>query len=595
MKPLRVGVWIAISLIVLMSSACIFGNVTITILQTSDVHNHASGYGPALDYTPMDTTDKDTVLGGYSRLAAIINKIRKEQASKHIPVLLFDSGDFFMGTVYDLTASNPIALKFFSMMGYDAITPGNHEFDWSPSGLALLLSNGVAGGFKVPVVASNMIVPEGNVLQGLVNTGVIVNKKVIEFPYGGKVGILGLMGNDSDTKAPVAAPVTFNHDYAAIQQQVDDLKTNDCAQMVIVLSHGGAEKDGTGEDADLAANVNGIDVICSGHFHTATQDAIVKGPSNTIIFSPGEYGEYLSRLDVTYNIFLRKVVDYKFTLIPVDDKVKGDPTIQAMVDQYNAGINAQLSAANLPSMKDPISSTTFALEKASLTVTGIGSLAADSLRAVANQLKALNDGNPYQIGVVASGVIRDDIYPGKTGAVTFSDVYNMLPLGISPNDQSVPGYPLMSVYATGLDVYTICEVGLSLSQMMGSDYYLNFSGLKIDYDPLQAATFSGVQAVYVHDPADTFCAGPTTLIDPYDPSTLYHIVVDLYALQMLNVVNSYGFSITPLDVSFIDRDPATGVQEIKEWMAPLNFLPALGGSIPAAVYGPGGIAMGRVY
>ena len=595
MKPLRVGVWIAISLIVLMSSACIFGNVTITILQTSDVHNHASGYGPALDYTPMDTTDKDTVLGGYSRLAAIINKIRKEQASKHIPVLLFDSGDFFMGTVYDLTASNPIALKFFSMMGYDAITPGNHEFDWSPSGLALLLSNGVAGGFKVPVVASNMIVPEGNVLQGLVNTGVIVNKKVIEFPYGGKVGILGLMGNDSDTKAPVAAPVTFNHDYAAIQQQVDDLKTNDCAQMVIVLSHGGAEKDGTGEDADLAANVNGIDVICSGHFHTATQDAIVKGPSNTIIFSPGEYGEYLSRLDVTYNIFLRKVVDYKFTLIPVDDKVKGDPTIQAMVDQYNAGINAQLSAANLPSMKDPVSSTTFALEKASLTVTGIGSLAADSLRAVANQLKALNDGNPYQIGVVASGVIRDDIYPGKTGAVTFSDVYNMLPLGISPNDQSVPGYPLMSVYATGLDVYTICEVGLSLSQMMGSDYYLNFSGLKIDYDPLQAATFSGVQAVYVHDPADTFCAGPTTLIDPYDPSTLYHIVVDLYALQMLNVVNSYGFSITPLDVSFIDRDPATGVQEIKEWMAPLNFLPALGGSIPAAVYGPGGIAMGRVY
>jgi 2',3'-cyclic-nucleotide 2'-phosphodiesterase (5'-nucleotidase family) len=582
-------------LIVLMSSACILGNVTITILQTSDVHNHASGYGPSLDYTPMDTTDKDTVLGGYSRLAAIINKIRKEQASRQIPVLLFDSGDFFMGTVYDLSASDPIALKFFSKMGYDAITPGNHEFDWSPSGLALLLTNGVKGGFKVPVVASNMIVPDGNVLQGLVNTGIIVNKKVIEFPYGGKVGILGLMGKDSDVKAPVAKPVTFNHDYATIQQQVKDLRTKDCAQMVIVLSHGGIEQDGTGEDADLATNVNGIDVICSGHFHTATQNAFVKGKSNTIIFSPGEYGEYLSRLDVTYNIFLRKVIDYKFTLIPVDDTVKGDPAVQAMVDQYNAGINAQLNSAMLPSLKDPISSTTFALEKASLKVTGIGSLAADSLRAVANKLSALNDGNPYQIGVVASGVIRDDIYPGKTGAITFSDVYNMLPLGISPNDQSIPGYPLMSVYATGRDIYTICEVGLSLSQMIGSDYYLNFSGLKIDYDPLQALTFKGVQAVYLYNPADTFCMGSPSLIDPTDPATLYHIVVDLYALQMLYVVNSYGFSITPLNVSFIDRDPASGVQELKEWMAPLNFLPALGGSIPAAVYGPNGVAMGRVY
>lgn len=595
MKPLRVCVWVGISLIVLMSSACILGNVTITILQTSDVHNHASGYGPSLDYTPMDTTDKDTVLGGYSRLAAIINKIRKEQASRQIPVLLFDSGDFFMGTVYDLSASDPIALKFFSKMGYDAITPGNHEFDWSPSGLALLLTNGVKGGFKVPVVASNMIVPDGNVLQGLVNTGIIVNKKVIEFPYGGKVGILGLMGKDSDVKAPVAKPVTFNHDYATIQQQVKDLRTKDCAQMVIVLSHGGIEQDGTGEDADLATNVNGIDVICSGHFHTATQNAFVKGKSNTIIFSPGEYGEYLSRLDVTYNIFLRKVIDYKFTLIPVDDTVKGDPAVQAMVDQYNAGINAQLNSAMLPSLKDPISSTTFALEKASLKVTGIGSLAADSLRAVANKLSALNDGNPYQIGVVASGVIRDDIYPGKTGAITFSDVYNMLPLGISPNDQSIPGYPLMSVYATGRDIYTICEVGLSLSQMIGSDYYLNFSGLKIDYDPLQALTFKGVQAVYLYNPADTFCMGSPSLIDPTDPATLYHIVVDLYALQMLYVVNSYGFSITPLNVSFIDRDPASGVQELKEWMAPLNFLPALGGSIPAAVYGPNGVAMGRVY
>jgi 5'-nucleotidase / UDP-sugar diphosphatase len=595
MKTLRVSVWVGISLIVLMSSACIFGNVTVTILQTSDVHNHASGYGPSLDYTPMDTTDKDTVLGGYSRLAAVINKIRKEQAPKQIPVLLFDSGDFFMGTVYDLTASDPIALKFFSTMAYDAITPGNHEFEWSPSGLALLLANGVKGGFKVPVVASNMIVPNGNVLQGLVNAGVIVNKKVIEFPYGGKVGILGLMGKDSDTKAPVAKPVTFNHDYAAIQQQVNDLRTKDCAQMVIVLSHGGVEQDGTGEDADLAANVNGIDVICSGHFHTATQNAFVKGKSDTIIFSPGEYGEYLSRLDVTYNIFLRKVVDYKFTLIPVDDKVKGDPAVQAMVDQYNAGINAQLNAASLPSLEDPISSTAFALEKASLKVTGIGSLAADSLRAVANKLKALNDGNPYQIGVVASGVIRDDIYPGKTGAITFSDVYNMLPLGISPNDQSIPGYPLMSVYATGLDIYAICEVGLSLSRMMGSDYYLNFSGLKIDYDPLQATSFSGVQAVYVYNPADTFCLGSPSLIDPTDETTLYHIVVDLYALQMLYVVNSYGFSITPLNVSYIDRGPASGVQELKEWMAPLNFLPALGGSIPAAVYGPNGAAMGRVY
>ena len=301
---------------------------------------------------------------------------------------------------------------------------------------------------------------------------------------------------------------------------------------------------------------------------------------------------------MTYNIFTRKLVDYEFTLIPVDDSVEGDPQIQAVVDAYNAQIGAALST----DLDAPITTTSFALEKSSFQVTGIGSLAADSLRAVANGLLPLNMTTegviaPFDIGVVASGVIRDDIYPGKTGIVTFSDVYNMLPLGISPDDPSVPGYPLMSVYASGEDVYTICEVALSFAPVIGSDYYLNFSGISIDYDPAGATTFQGVQGVYLHDPADIFCTESADFINPYDPDRLYRIVVDLYALQMLYIVNNYiaPNSIDPINPLPIDRDPATGVQDLKEWMAPVKFLPQLEGGIPAAIYGPSGSVMGRVY
>lgn len=600
---MRKGKWIVLTgtlLLILMTSACWFGNVTVTILQTSDVHHHASGYGPFLDYTPL-TPDDDGIRGGYARLAALINGIREEQKKKCIPTLVFDSGDFLMGTVYDLTASDPIALKFFQTVKYDAVTLGNHEFDWSPSGLAMLLSNAVASGFTVPVVATNMVIPEGNVLQGLKDAGVIVGTKVMKHSSGIKVGIIGLMGPDADSKAPVADPVTFNHDYAFIQQQVDYLRKKQKVDVVIALSHSGVENSGTGDDADLAANVTGIDIIASGHYHTATGQPLVVGPSKTLIFSPGEYGEYLSRLDVTYNIFTRKLVDYEFTLIPVDDGVEGSAQIQSMVDTYDAGITAALNSAGLPALDDPITTTGFALESAPFSVTGIGSLAADSLRAVANALLALNADTspptPFTVGVVASGVIRDNIYPGKTGVVTFSDVYNMLPLGISPYDPSIPGYPLMSVYASGEDIYTICEVSLSLAPLMGSDYYLNFSGLSIDYDPAGALLFQGVQDVGVFAPGDFLCTGPTT---PVDPDGTYRIVVDLYALQMLYIVNNYlgtyGIPpIEPLNPSRIDRSPAAGVQELKEWMAPLNFLPTLGSTIPAGIYGPGGLAMGRVY
>ena len=575
-----------------------------TILQTSDVHDHASGYGPFIDYTPYILND-DGVRGGFARLATLIREVREGQAAAGVPTLLFDSGDFNMGTAYDLTADNPINLQFIQAMGYDAITLGNHEFDWGPQGLAMLLGNGLAHGFSVAIVASNMA-SNGSALD-LLPSGTIVNKKIITLQNGIKVGLLGLMGPDADEKAPVASPVAFDHDYAFIQDLVDDLRNDDGVDLVVVLSHGGVETDGTGDDANLARNVSGIDIIASGHYHTATHSAIVTGPSNTIIFSPGQYGEYLSRLDASYSPDLDRVVGFDLNLLDVNDTVLGNPAIQEMVEGYNVAINTTLAEAGLPQLSDPITTTSFDLKLSPFQVTGLGSLCADAVRNVANAVAPFNyPDSAIDISVVASGVIRDPLLKGNTGVISFMDTYDSLPLGISPYQTSPPGYPLMHAYLNGMEVYTMCEVGLSLSQMIGTDYYLNFSGLKIDYDPSQAMTFHGVQAVYLYSPDDPFCTDTPTLINPYDPDKLYHVAVDLYALQMLNVVTSYGFpllpkkadgtQLTPADyINYrIDATPDPGVIELKEWMALLNYLPTLGGAIPAAIYGPGGAVMGRI-
>jgi len=575
-----------------------------TILQTSDVHNHASGYGPFIDYTPLTLGD-DGIRGGFARLATLIGMVRQEQAAAGVPTLLFDSGDFFMGTAYDLTADNPIILQFFKAMGYDAVTLGNHEFDWGAQGLALLMGNGLANGFSVPILASNMN-SNGSALDYL-PSGTIIDKKITTLPNGIKIGLLGLVGPDSDEKAPAAYPVTFNHNIEFIQNCVNDLRNNDEVDLVVVLSHGGVENNGSGDDADLAEKVSGIDIIASGHFHTATHEAIVSGGSNTIIFSPGEYGEFLSRLDVIYSPDLDRVVGFEMNLLEADDTVPGNPAVQAMVESYHAGINASLTAAGLPQLGDPISSTSFDLELSAFQVTGLGSLCADAVRNVANAVAPFNfPGSPIEIGIVPSGVIRDPILAGNTGMISFMDTYNALPLGISPYQTVPPGYPLMHAYLNGTEIYTICEIGLSLSRMIGSDYYLNFSGIKIDYDPSKAMNFQGVQAVYLYSPDDPLCTGTPTMINPFDPDRLYHIAVDFYALQMLNVVTGYGFplvpkkadgtALTPGDYAYyrIDATPAPGVTELKEWMALLNYLPGFVGGIPDVIYGPSGAVMGRV-
>jgi len=588
--------------------------LTFTLLQTSDLHNHAGGYGPSSDYTPGNNSDNDSVLGGFTRIASLIASVRKENEEKDIPVVVVDSGDFSMGTVYDLATADPVFFKFFQMVGYDAITLGNHEFDWSYAGLSLLLSNGFTGGFNIPVIATNMFTsdasPVDDAIEAMVNSGKIVRKKILKLSNGLRIGILGIMGVNADRLAPAAAPITFNHDYSFLQGKVDDLRNNDKVNVVILLSHGGIYSDGTGDDFNLAENVTGIDIIASGHYHTATQTAFKVGPSSTRIFSPGEYGEWLSRMDITYDLDSRTVKSFDFKLLPVDDTVKNRTVFETVISGYKAAINTALSVAGL-SLDMPVSRVSEVMEIHGGKESGLGNLAADALRAIASGLAPLNDGAAYDVAIIPNGVIRDGFFPGATGTVTFTDIYNTIPLGTSPDiSQKMPGYPLMSLYITGQDLRNVCEAGLTVSRMLGSDFYLNFSGIRVDYNPAMAPYFQGVSAIYLTSGSDYFTTVKGDAIDITDNTTLYHVVVDYYALQMMNAVTNMGLTIIPRDSSGnpippqnylafrIDSDPSPGMQELKEWGALLsflkNFFPYTGNGIPQAIYGTGGAGMGRI-
>ncbi len=120
--------------------------ITFTLLQTTDVHHRAAGSGASVTYSPTDGIDSsdtdDLTTGGYARLAAKIADIRNAKENKNI--LLVDSGDFLMGTVYDLslyTKAPSTAFAFMEAIKYDAITLGNHEFDLGPEMLAGFINN----------------------------------------------------------------------------------------------------------------------------------------------------------------------------------------------------------------------------------------------------------------------------------------------------------------------------------------------------------------------------------------------------------------------------------------------------------------------
>lgn len=211
------------------------------------------------------------VTGSYARISAYVNQVR---ASAGHPVLLVDSGDWTMGTFYDLTlSSRPPALYFLDLMRYDCVTLGNHEFDYTSRGIAQILSAAQSSfGFRTPIVASNMNAGSSTDLTALTGEGkAIQNTRVQQLANGLRVGYIGLMGKSAASDAPASAPVTFTDfsaNYALIQTLVDNLRNSAGAQIVVVLSHSGTNASGTaGEDVELARRVTGIDVIASGYTH----------------------------------------------------------------------------------------------------------------------------------------------------------------------------------------------------------------------------------------------------------------------------------------------------------------------------------------
>ncbi len=624
--------------------------VSVKLIQTTDVHHRASGTGSSITYSPMDGIDSsgpggaDQTEGGYARLTTKINALRQSAKDAGLPTLLVDSGDYLMGTVYDLTlGSSPAAFYFMEFMKYDAITMGNHEFDYGPAGLAAILNNarGEDGqGFTVPIVATNMAT-DGEAgtadddLEAIIDAGVIQNTMMMTLDNGLKVGIIGLFGKNAQADVPQSAPVTFNHDFDFIQSKVDYLKNDMGVHIVIALSHSGITQPGDnpgGDDYVLAQNITGIDVIASGHEHEMTEEIVeVNG---TRIICAGYYGRSVAELDLTV-VIGTGVTDATLANHAIDDSVAGDEVMHFIVGMFDGGINSELApqlgigindviaGSGSPNLGKPVGSNE----------SGIGNLVADSLRYMLG-------GREGAIGIVANGVIRNGFAAGQQ--ITFADMYSVLPLGMSPDpaNQNITGYPLMQVYLSGAHVKNACQLAAYMiaaeddalmAQLanpvhpfhdlypallnLKSSYYLNMSGVQYMHFEAEGLYQLVPGSVKVYSGLDFKSEFPAAAIDE---DALYPCVLDIYmfmvmksdGLQML--LAGLGLPVTPvfddgtpitlanMMNARLDRDPATeGVQEIKEWMAFLQFLTAgadkggfAGNIIPEGNYGEAALASG---
>jgi hypothetical protein len=299
---------------------------------------------------------------------------------------------------------------------------------------------------------------------------------------------------------------------------------------VIALSHSGTNASGTaGEDVDLARHVRGIDVIASGHTHTplAAAHAVTNGSWTTQIIDAGAFGANVARLDVRVQkpagvtaLAFNNVAMTDASLSSIQTGLKSDVATAGLVAATDQQLNRTLAPLLSQSFPDfdpanvgkgiyhPVAAAAQDMvsndKNPVLSPNGLGNLAADSVRNVPNAIIAQTfvavgrnpanlpgyDFTPYQAGVVATGVLRGDL-PARV-PLTFADIYNILPLGISPDSsQQLPiGYPLVSTYVDLADVKKICALQLiGQSNLISSSFYLNISGVRYTLKPAESYAY----------------------------------------------------------------------------------------------------------
>ncbi len=256
------------------------GETLITILHTNDTHSQID---------PLPSNDKlYPGKGGVARRATLVKRVRKQNRN----TLLIDAGDVFQGTPYFNFYKGEVEYKAMSAIGYDVGTLGNHEFD---NGVDALASAMKFANFDF--VSANYDV-RGTALESR------LKRYAVRDVAGVRVGLFGLGISPVGLITPANFKGVAYHDPVAASREVVKIlrETEHCA-LVIGMSHLGYypnPKEGEVGDSQVAAQVDGIDFIASGHNHTFMEKPVsVTQPSGneTLIFQVGKSGIFVGRMD----------------------------------------------------------------------------------------------------------------------------------------------------------------------------------------------------------------------------------------------------------------------------------------------------------
>ena len=364
--------------------------VHITILHTNDIHAR------------VQSTDDEGKTIGMDWLAGAI----WAQKGADEDTLALDAGDTFHGlTLINLSRGSNMAM-LMNLSGFDAMTPGNHDFNFGSQRLIELASI-----LNFPVLSANLMDKD--------------KTQYIFRPYksydfnGVKVAVIGLSTPEIAYKTNPfnVKDVAFTDPIAAAQELMPKLRASH--DVVIGLMHMGLDKSSVVTTEQLVKAVPGFDVIIDGHSHTTLPKGMKVG--NTLICQTGQYGHALGKVElVVKDHKLRKVQASLLNRQGVEKlaKTPDEGVVQALQE-----INMQVKMETETVVAESPRELTAAREIVRTQESELGNLTADALRqATGADVAVVNGGNlrtSLPAGKITKGAVLD-VFPFNNRVLTLA-------------------------------------------------------------------------------------------------------------------------------------------------------------------------------
>ncbi|MGL5330358.1 MAG: bifunctional metallophosphatase/5'-nucleotidase [Peptostreptococcaceae bacterium] len=371
---------------------------------------------------------------GFAKFKEYIDETSKDVDGK----LVLDAGDTLHGQSFATLENGESVAKVMKAVGYDAISPGNHDFNYGQDRLKEL---GQIGDMKILA---------GNVTDA--NDNLKYEDTMIKEIDGVKVGVFGIATPETEYKTNPnnVKGLDFGTKEEVIQdtkEMVKDLEEQG-ADIVVGLGHLGIDSDSELKSTDIAKEVEGIDLLIDGHSHSSKDDYQKVG--DTIITSSGEHFKNVGMVNVQYDKKEDKLVEIKVNEVSQEDikDVKEDEEVKELIDSIKKGQEKILN--------EVIGNTSVKLDGERESVrykhTNLGNLITNSMISETGADIALTNG----------GGIRASINEGE---ITKGEILTVLPFG---------NY-IVTIKATGQQIIDALNHGL----VVGAGSFTHFAGMDV--------------------------------------------------------------------------------------------------------------------